>query len=59
MQRPDRIPPSVFVYGREGKWPGDWALTRTTDGPIEQINTDREKREKDVLDNEHTICGNK
>lgn len=29
------------------------------DSPIGQINTDREKREKDVLDNGHTICGNK
>ncbi|XP_060845677.1 uncharacterized protein LOC132925287 [Rhopalosiphum padi] len=45
-----RIPPSVLVLGREGKRPGDWALSRTTADPIEHINREREKREKDVLD---------
>ncbi|XP_060845399.1 uncharacterized protein LOC132924980 [Rhopalosiphum padi] len=43
-------PPSVLVLGRKGKRPGDWALSRTTADPIEHINMEREKREKDVLD---------
>lgn len=43
-------PLSVLVLGREGKRPGDWELSRTTDEPIEQINRDREQRERRVLD---------
>ncbi|XP_050065483.1 uncharacterized protein K02A2.6-like [Aphis gossypii] len=44
------FPPSVLVLGREMKRPGEWALTRTTDSPIEQINVGRESRERHVLE---------
>ncbi|XP_050066578.1 uncharacterized protein LOC126555736 [Aphis gossypii] len=44
------FPPSVLVLGREMKRPGEWALTRSTDSPIEQINVGRESRERHVLE---------
>jgi len=54
-------PPPVLVLSREGKWPSDWAITRTTDSPIEGIRigkTDRgmENREKHVPTGKHTTC---
>ncbi|XP_050064636.1 uncharacterized protein LOC126553528 [Aphis gossypii] len=43
-------PPSVLVLGREGKRPGDWALSRTADSSTEQTDKGRATRESAVLD---------